>query len=135
MPILIDERLTIPDAELDVRFTPSSGPGGQHANKASTRVELTWNIAESTVLTEWQQHRLASRLGQLVTVSADDERSQVRNRAIAERRLAQRVRESLVVQKSRRPTRPSRGSVERRLQSKRSTSQNKKLRRRPSRDD
>jgi ribosome-associated protein len=135
MPVPVNDRLVIPDAELEMRFSPSGGPGGQHANKANTRVELLWDVASSAVVTESQRRRLMATLGEVASVSVDDERSQSRNRDIAERRLAQRVREALVVQKPRRRTKPSRGSVERRLRSKRSTGQNKKLRRPPSRDD
>ncbi len=135
MPVPVNDRLVIPDAELEMRFSPSGGPGGQHANKANTRVELLWDVASSAVVTESQRRRLMAALGEVASVSVDDERSQSRNRDIAERRLAQRVREALVVQKPRRRTKPSRGSVERRLRSKRSTGQNKKLRRPPSRDD
>lgn len=135
MPVVVDDRLTIPDAELEWRFTPSGGPGGQHANRSNTRVELTWQLADSTVLSEEQRHRLLERLGPAVSITADDERSQTRNRQLAERRLAARIREALVVPRSRRATRPSRGATERRLRDKRSRSRDKQLRRPPRRDD
>lgn len=135
MPIVVNETLVIPEAELSWAFTPSGGPGGQHANRSNTRAELTWDLAGSSAGTTAQRARLLARLGPAVTVAVDDERSQARNRDIAERRLAQRVREALVVAKPRRKTKPSRGAKERRLQSKRARSQDKQLRRRPSRDD
>ncbi|MGI9594890.1 MAG: alternative ribosome rescue aminoacyl-tRNA hydrolase ArfB [Acidimicrobiales bacterium] len=135
MPIVVNQRLTVPEAELDWRFSPSGGPGGQHANKANTRVELIWDVAQSVVVTGTQRRRLMQKLGPIVSVTADDERSQARNRDIAERRLAARIRAALVVDKPRRPTKPSRGSKERRLKTKRSRSKDKQLRKRPSADD
>ncbi len=135
MAIVVNDQLTIPDAELEWRFSPSGGPGGQHANRANTRVELVWDITGSPSLSDRRRQRLGDKLGATVSVVADDERSQSRNREIAERRLAARVREALVVEKPRRPTKPSRGARERRLKQKRGRSQDKRLRRRPSTDD
>lgn len=135
MPLNINDRLVVPDAELTWRFSPSSGPGGQHANKANTRVDLTWAIADSAVVSDAQRRQLVEKLGAIVTVVVDDERSQARNRDIAQRRLADRVRSALIVEKPRRKTKPSRGAKERRLQAKRSRSKDKKLRRPPGRDD
>lgn len=135
MPIVVNDRLTVPDAELDWRFSPSGGPGGQHANKANTRVVLSWSIVDSTAGTAGQRRRLVERFGPSVSVTVDEERSQARNRDIAEDRLAARIRSALVVAKPRRATKPSRGAKERRLKSKRSRSKDKQLRRRPSRDD
>ncbi len=134
MAIVVDERLTIPDAELSWRFSPSGGPGGQHANRSNTRAELTWDLVGSTVLVGERRERLLARLGPTVTVVADDERSQARNRDAAERRLAQRVREASIVERARRATRPTAGSRRRRLDDKRRRSQDKQLRRRPDRD-
>ncbi len=135
MAIEIDDRLTIPDAELAWRFSPSGGPGGQHANRASTRVELTWAIERSVVLTESQRARLMAELGTTATVSVDEERSQARNRDIAAQRLAERVRAALVVDKPRRPTRPSKRAKQRRVDAKRQRARDKQLRRPPKRDD
>ncbi|MGB5757087.1 MAG: alternative ribosome rescue aminoacyl-tRNA hydrolase ArfB [Acidimicrobiales bacterium] len=135
MAIVVNDQLTIPDAELEWRFSPSGGPGGQHANRANTRVELIWDLAGSASLGNGRRRRLSAKLGSTVSVIADDERSQARNRDIAERRLAARIREALVVEKPRRPTKPSRGSKERRLKQKRGRSEDKRLRRRPSADD
>lgn len=135
MPVVVNDRLTVPDAELEWRFSPSGGPGGQHANRANTRVELIWSIVDSAAASVGDRRRLLSKLGPTVSVTADDERSQARNRDIAEQRLAARIRAALVVEKPRRATRPSRGSKERRLKAKRSRSKDKQLRQRPSRDD
>jgi len=135
MAIVIAPHFTIPDHELISKFSASGGPGGQHANKAATRVELTWNIEESVILTDSQRARLNQRIGPILRVVVDDERSQLRNRDIAEERLAERVRQALTKQKKRRPTRPTRGSQRRRVEGKRQRSQTKANRRRPSLDD
>ncbi|MEM9563514.1 MAG: alternative ribosome rescue aminoacyl-tRNA hydrolase ArfB [Actinomycetota bacterium] len=137
MGIEVDDGLTIPDAELTWRFGPSGGPGGQHANRANTRAELTWDVAGSGALADHpeRRERLLARLGPSLTVVADDERSQSRNRDAASRRLAQRVREASVVPRRRRPTRPTAGSKRRRLDDKRARGRDKQLRRRPANDD
>ena len=116
-------------AELSWRFTPSGGPGGQHANRSSTRAEVTFDVAASPSLNSWQRQRLLHRLGPTVVVAADDERSQLRNRRLAQERLRQRLADALFVDPPRRPTRPSRGSVERRLDAKRQRATIKKWRR------
>lgn len=134
MAINIPPHFTIPDHELDVRFSASGGPGGQHANKAATRVELMWDIEASVILTEKQRGELKRSLGNQVRVVVDDERSQLRNRAIAEDRLAQRVKHALRTRKKRRPTKPSRSAKRRRMDAKSRRSQTKALRRRPTED-
>ncbi|MCZ7630555.1 MAG: hypothetical protein M5U19_16630 [Microthrixaceae bacterium] len=83
--------LVIPAVELTERFTPSGGPGGQHANRASTRVELSFDVTASAVLSDAQRGRLIDRIGEVVRVVVDEERSQARNRDIARRRLAGRI--------------------------------------------
>lgn len=123
--------VVIPADELELRFTPSGGPGGQHANRSNTRVELTFDAASSSAFTDAQRSRVVRRLGPVVRVVADDERSQTRNRALAMERLRERVAAALVVPKRRRPTKPSRGAKERRLQEKRQQSERKRDRRRP----
>ncbi|MGY9071731.1 MAG: alternative ribosome rescue aminoacyl-tRNA hydrolase ArfB [Acidimicrobiales bacterium] len=133
--IFVNDQLTIPEAELDWRFTTSSGPGGQHANKAHTRAELTWNCVASPTVTSAQRRTIASKLGPILTVKADDERSQHRNREIARERLGAQVRGSLVQRRPRRKTKPSRGSKERRLKAKQQRSDVKRDRQRPGRDD
>jgi len=135
MPIEVTSRLSIPDAELDYRFTTSRGPGGQHANRSSTRVQLAWHIAGSESLDETTRDRLLAALGDTVRVDVDDHRSQQRNRELAAERLAQKVRSALVTKQSRRPTRPTAGSRRRRVEGKRRRSQTKELRRKPTRWD
>jgi ribosome-associated protein len=117
-------------AELEWRFGPSGGPGGQHANRAHTRAEVRFDIETSTSLSEGQRNRLMKKLGTAVVVSADDERSQLRNRRLALDRLRLRLADALVVEKPRRPTRPGRGAVERRLDAKRRQASRKNERRR-----
>lgn len=135
MAIPVQPFLVIPDAELRERFTASGGPGGQHANKTATRVELTWDLANSEVLTDHQREILFEHFGPIVRVVVDDERSQLRNRDLAEERLAGRVRAALTPEKSRRATRPTRNSQRRRVEKKRQDARKKKLRQRPSADD
>ncbi len=123
--------LVIPAAEIDERFSTSGGPGGQHANKAATRVELRFDIAGSPTLSDHQRHRLVERFGDEVRVVVDDERSQLRNRGIARERLAGRLRNALAPVRARRPTRPTKGSQTRRLRAKRQRGEIKQARRRP----
>lgn len=137
--VRINARLTIPRGELVLRATRSGGPGGQHVNTSSTRIELTWSVAESPSLTDAQRERLldklASRLdgeGRLRIVS-QEERSQLRNREEAVERFREVVREALVVPRKRKPTRPTAASKERRLKVKRERSARKRERQR--RDD
>jgi ribosome-associated protein len=125
----------IPRSELEVRFSASGGPGGQHANKAATRVELTFDVAASPSLTEAQRARVVERVGPVLRVVVDDERSQARNRALAEERFVARLAAALHVERPRRPTRPTRGSKERRLTAKRRLSERKAGRRRPTGDE
>ena len=135
MAIIVKPSLVIPDAELNERFSASGGPGGQHANKAATRVELTWDLESSDVVSDHQRRVLIEHFGPIVRIVVDDERSQLRNREIAEERLAGRVRTALTPEKPRRPTKPTRGSQRRRVEQKRQKSRTKQLRQRPSRDD
>ncbi|HYI62584.1 MAG TPA: alternative ribosome rescue aminoacyl-tRNA hydrolase ArfB [Acidimicrobiales bacterium] len=127
----VDDRVTVPGWELVEAFTTSGGPGGQHANKASTRVELRFDVASSSALSPAQKRRVTGRLGPALRVVADDERSQARNRELARERLAAALREALVPPRPRVRTRPSRGSKERRLAGKRQQSERKSSRRRP----
>jgi ribosome-associated protein len=124
-------RFTIPAADLDESFTTSGGPGGQHANRSSTAVELRFRIAESEAFPEPERTRLVERLGAVVTVTVSDSRSQWRNRALARQRLSARLEEALRPPKRRRPTKPTRSSRRQRLESKRKLSEKKRLRRRP----
>lgn len=129
--LIVREGLVIPDAELSERFMPSGGPGGQHANRASTRVELRFDVASSSALSRSQRERIIERLGGEVRVVVDEERSQLRNRDIARDRLAARLRAALTREAPRRPTRPSRGAKERRIKEKKRRSELKAQRRRP----
>ncbi len=121
--------MQVPPEEVSVKVSRSGGPGGQHANTSETRVELAWDVASSAVLSDAQRALLLDRLGPVVRAVAEDTRSQARNRDIAFARLAARVAAALVVTRSRRPTRPTRGSVERRLTAKRRASERKRGRR------
>lgn len=140
MDLEVSRTLTIPARELGWRFSRSSGPGGQHVNTSDSRVELTWSIADSTVLTEEQRQRLRTRLeprtiGGAVTVAASGQRSQLRNREVALAKLAEMVRQALAPDgPKRRPTKPTRGSKRRHLAAKTHRSATKKLRQRPQGD-
>jgi ribosome-associated protein len=127
--------VAIPERELEWRFTTSGGPGGQHANKTATRAEVRFDAAASPSLTESQRRRITTKLGPVVIVAADDERSQVRNRALALERLRQRLADALHVEKKRRPTKASRASKRRRLDAKTQRGQTKRLRGRVRGDD
>jgi len=131
VPVEINPSLEIPDAELDWKFTTSGGPGGQHANRSSTRVQLTWNIEESTVLDDGLRATLISKLGPVVRVDVDDHRSQMRNKTLAGERLAEKVRAALVRKPKRKKTKPSRGAQRRRLEGKRRKSETKRMRQKP----
>jgi ribosome-associated protein len=133
--IRVNDRLAIPRAELGVRATRASGAGGQHVNKTSTRVEITWNVSSSQVLSDEDRARLVTRLASRLSddgelrVVASDTRSQLQNRELAETRLAEIVRRALVIPKARRKTRPSRAAKQARLDDKRKLSEKKRVRR------
>jgi ribosome-associated protein len=131
----IDERTAIPLAEVELRTSRSSGPGGQHANVTASRVEAVFDIAASRALDEARRVRLLERLGPVVTAVAQDGRSQYRNRELALSRLAAKLATALRVPRRRRPTKPTRASRHRRLEQKRRTGDRKQNRRRPSADD
>lgn len=130
----VSRGVRIPRSELTYRFSASGGPGGQHANKAATRVELLWDAATSHALLPVQRERVLAKLGPVVRVVVDEERSQLRNRAIAEERFVARLAAALHVEAPRRPTKPSRGAKERRLQGKKQRSETKANRRPPRHD-
>lgn len=131
----VNRHVRIPLSELEVRFSTSGGPGGQHANKAATRVELTFDVENSPSLRSGQKARIMERIGPVVRIVVDDERSQLRNRAIAEERFVARLASALYVDPPRRPTKPSRGSKERRIKAKKQRSEIKAKRKSPRRDD
>jgi len=127
--IQVTRSVTIPRAEIELRFSRSSGPGGQHAQKSDTRVEASFDVEGSPSLTEAQKRRILARAGPVIRAVAQDERSQWRNRELATERLVEALREALKVPRRRRPTKPSRAAVERRLEQKRRRSQVKRRRR------
>jgi ribosome-associated protein len=123
--------VAIPLDEVTVRASRSSGPGGQHANVTESRVEASFDVLASSALTDVQKQRIMARCGRRVTASAQDARSQQRNRALALERLAQRLARALEVQRPRTATRPTAGSRRRRLEDKRRRGEVKRARRRP----
>ena len=129
------QRFEIPEAEIELRASRSSGPGGQHANVTASRIEAVFDIDASTSLTDEQKHRLRARFGPRVTAIAQDARSQLRNRQLAVARLNERVSAALTPRKRRRPTRATKASRERRLHGKKRRSDVKRARRRPAADD
>ncbi|MGY0537639.1 alternative ribosome rescue aminoacyl-tRNA hydrolase ArfB [Nocardioides sp. YJ-D4] len=125
----LPEGLVIPDTELVERFSRSPGPGGQSVNTTDSRVELSWDPAASSSLDERQLARLLARSSGPLVVVSHEQRSQHRNRVAARERLADRIRELLAPPPpTRRPTKPTRGSKERRLDAKRQRGQTKQLR-------
>jgi ribosome-associated protein len=136
----VNETLSIPRNELDVRVSRASGAGGQHVNKTSSRVEIFWSVIGSRALTEDQRSRLRQKLASRLTtegsirVVASDMRSQSRNRDLAEERLADLVRRALIIPKKRRATQPTRAAKEARLESKKRHSTKKRDRRTTSLD-
>jgi ribosome-associated protein len=129
LTLRVTSHLAIPVEELSWRFTGSGGPGGQHANTANTRVEVIFDVAGSPSLGPRQRARLLERFGPTVRVVASDERSQARNRALALERLTERLAQALRPVTLRRPTRPTAGSRQRRLDEKRQQSERKRRRR------
>lgn len=127
----IDERLSLPLSEIELRASRSSGPGGQHANVTASRVEAVFDVEASASLSDTQRARLLERLGPVVTAVAQDARGQARNRELALERLAAKIAGGLRVSRRRRPTKPSRAARQRRLEQKRRTGERKRNRRRP----
>jgi ribosome-associated protein len=133
MPVTRD--VVLPLSQIDVRTSRSSGPGGQHANVTASRVEAVLDVAETDALTDEQKRRVMARCGPRIVATAQDTRSQARNRELALERLRSRLASALAVQRKRKPTRPSRAAKERRLDSKRRAGERKAARRRPRSDD
>ena len=133
--LVVNRSVSIPRGELDVRVSRSSGAGGQHVNKTSSRVEIFWNVLTSRALSEDErsllQQKLSSRLTSdgSIRIVASDMRSQSRNREIAEERLVETIRRALVIPKKRKPTKPSRAAREARLDEKKRLSNKKRDRR------
>lgn len=132
--LFVTRTVRVPRRELDVTFSPSGGPGGQHANKTATRVELRFDIASSSAFSDAQRARLIDKVGEQVRIVVDEHRSQLRNRALAEERLVARLAAGLHQEAQRRATRPTAGSKRRRLDAKKRRGDVKAQRRRPADD-
>ena len=124
--------MTLPVEEIQLRFSRSSGPGGQHAQRSETRVEAILDVEASSALTEAQKRRVIARAGPTLRSVAQDERSQWRNRELAVERLVETLRAALKIERKRRPTKPTAASRRRRLEQKKRRSETKRLRRPPS---
>jgi ribosome-associated protein len=129
--IRVTRSVSIPRSEIELRFSRSSGPGGQHAQKSDTRVEAVFDVGASAGLSEAQKRRVIARAGPVLRAVAQDERSQWRNRELATERLVEELRQALKVPRRRRPTKPTQAAVERRLEQKRRRGEVKRLRRPP----
>ncbi len=121
--------VVLPRAEIQLRFSRSSGPGGQHAQKSETRVEAVFDVEASNALTDIQKRRVVARTGPVLRALAQDERSQLRNRELAVERLVEQLRRALRVERRRVPTKPTEASRRRRLEDKQRRSRTKRLRR------
>jgi ribosome-associated protein len=129
--IRVTRSVVLPLAEVTFRFSRSSGPGGQHAQKSETRVEALFDVESSQALTDAQKRRVISRAGPALRAVAQDERSQLRNRELALERLVEQLRRALRVERRRVPTKPSAAARKRRLEQKRRRSDTKRLRKPP----
>jgi ribosome-associated protein len=129
--IRVTRSVSIPRSEIELRFSRSSGPGGRHAQKSDTRVEAVFDVEASSALSEAQKRRVLAKAGPVLRAVAQDERSQWRNRELALERLADALRAALKVRRKRKPTKPSKTAVERRLETKRRRAATKRLRRPP----
>ena len=134
-PIRIGRGITIQPSELEWRFSASGGPGGQHANTSNTRAEVVFDIASSPSLPETARARLLAKFGPTVSVVSSEHRSQWQNRRAATERLRVQLASALVVPRRRVDTKPTLGSKQRRLETKRRTGERKAARRRPGRED
>jgi ribosome-associated protein len=135
--VRINRAVSIPEHEIDVSFARGGGPGGQHVNTSSTKVELRFDVRASGALTQEQkakiEERLASRLTKdgVLVLHASEHRSQTRNREAVVGRFANLLKEALRTRRLRKPTRPSKGAKKRRLEAKRKKSEKKRLRKSP----
>jgi ribosome-associated protein len=127
--IQVTRSVSIPRFEIELRFSRSSGPGGQHAQKSDTRVEATFDVEASAALSDAQKRRVIAKAGPVLRAVAQDERSQWRNRELATERLVEALREALRVPRKRTPTKPSKAAKERRLEAKKRRGHVKRLRR------
>jgi ribosome-associated protein len=129
--IRVTRSVVLPLAEVELRFSRSSGPGGQHANTSETRVEAILDVEASSALSDAQKRRVLAKAGPILRAIAQDERSQWRNRELAVERLVEQLRKALKVERKRVPTKPSAAARERRLEQKKRRSKTKRLRGRP----
>jgi ribosome-associated protein len=129
--IPVTRTVTIPRSEIELRFSRSSGPGGQHAQKTESRAEALFDVEASSALTDVQKRRVIAKSGPVIRAVAQDERSQWRNRELAIERVIEALRAALKVERRRRPTKPTRQARERRLEQKRRRGETKRLRRPP----
>jgi ribosome-associated protein len=129
--IQVTKSVAVPLAEIELRTSRSSGPGGQHAQKSETRVEAVFDVEASTALTDAQKRRVVAKAGPVLRAIAQDERSQLRNRELATERLVSALRDALFVQRRRVPTKPSAAAKARRVDEKKRRGEVKRLRRQP----
>jgi ribosome-associated protein len=129
--IRVTRSVSIPRSEIELRFSRSSGPGGQHAQKTETRAEAIFDVEDSVGLTDAQKRRVIAKTGPVLRAVAQDERSQWRNRELATERVVEALREALKVERRRRPTKPTAAAERRRRDQKRRRSETKRLRRPP----
>jgi ribosome-associated protein len=129
--IRVTRSVVLPRSEIELRFSRSSGPGGQHANTAETRVEAVLDVEATTALSDAQRRRVLAKAGPVLRAVAQDERSQLRNRELAVERLVEQLRAALRMERRRVATKPTKASRERRLTSKKRRGETKKLRRPP----
>ena len=129
--IRVTRSVSLPLSEVELRVSRSSGPGGQHAQKSSTRVEASFDVEASSALSETQKRRVAARAGPVLRAVSQDERSQARNRELAVERLVEKLRAALAVPRKRVPTGPTKAAREQRLDQKRRRARTKLLRRPP----
>ena len=129
--IRVSRSVLLPVSEIELRVSRSSGPGGQHAQKSSTRVEALFDVEASTALTDAQKRRVVAKAGPVLRAVAQDERSQLRNRELAVERLVEKLRAALAVPRKRVATAPTKAARERRLEGKRRRARTKALRRPP----
>ena len=129
--IRVTRSVVLPRSEIELRFSRSSGPGGQHAQRSETRVEAVFDVEASQSLSETQKRRVVRKAGPVLRAIAQDERSQWRNRELAVERVVEALREALRVERPRRPTKPTQASQRRRVEGKKRRGQTKRLRRPP----
>jgi ribosome-associated protein len=129
--IRVTRSVTVPRREIELRFSRSSGPGGQHAQRTETRVEAVFDVTASSALTERQKQRVVAKAGLVLRAVAQDERSQWQNRELATARVIEVLRAALEVPRKRKPTKPTQAARAQRLEAKRRRSKLKRLRRPP----